>query len=163
MLWMPPATLLLVLLLTFSLFFPPTYPLRQLDGLVVTWKRNGRQLSSGHRLIIPAAASSDTGLYVCEASLGNSTAKPVEARAQLTVIGKKKTKTKTNTQCIMRFSVIIMGSQGLSVLIPQLKPLILALTSLFCPRQCCILFIPPFIPTFALKAWPGTPQADSFN
>lgn len=161
MLWMPPVTLLLVLLLSFSLFFPPASPLRQLDSLVVTWKRNGRQLSSGHRLVIPGAASSDTGLYVCEASLGNSTAKPVEARAQLTVIGKKKIK--TNTQCIMRFSVINMDSQGLSVLILQLKPLISALTSLFCPRQCCILFIPPFIPTFALKAWPGTPQADSFN
>lgn len=133
-----------------SLFFPSAYPLRQLDGLVVTWKRNGRHLSSGHRLIIPTAASSDTGLYVCEAWLGNSTTKPVEARAQLTVIGKNETK--TNTQCIMRFSVIIMGSQGLSVLIPQLKPLILALTSLFCPWQCCILFIPPFIPALALKA-----------
>lgn len=74
-----------------SLFFPAS-PLRQLDGLVVTWKRNGRQLSSGHRLIIPAATSSDTGLYVCEASLGNSTAKPVETRAQLTVIGKENKK-----------------------------------------------------------------------
>ncbi|XP_075890891.1 protein sidekick-1-like isoform X2 [Nelusetta ayraudi] len=59
---------------------------RQLDGLVVTWKRDGRQLSTGHRFVVPAASSSDSGLYVCEASHGSrSAAQPVEARAQLTV------------------------------------------------------------------------------
>ncbi|XP_047434773.1 protein sidekick-1-like isoform X2 [Mugil cephalus] len=59
---------------------------RPLDGLVVSWKRDGRQLASGRRLSFHAPTSSDTGLYVCEASLSNSTAKPVEARAHLTVM-----------------------------------------------------------------------------
>uniref|UniRef100_A0A8D3CLS2 Protein sidekick-1-like n=1 Tax=Scophthalmus maximus TaxID=52904 RepID=A0A8D3CLS2_SCOMX len=59
---------------------------RPVDSLVVSWKRDGRRLASGRRLNIPAPTSSDTGLYVCEASLSNSTAKPVEARAQLTVM-----------------------------------------------------------------------------
>lgn len=68
---------------------------------MVSWKRDGRRLASGRRLIIPAPSSSDTGLYVCEASLSNSTAKPVEARAHLTVMGKNKravshTNTRTN-------------------------------------------------------------------
>ncbi|KAI3352480.1 hypothetical protein L3Q82_005434 [Scortum barcoo] len=62
---------------------------RPLDVLVVSWKRDGRRLASGRHLIIPAPASSDTGSYVCEASLSNSTAKPVEARAHLTVIGRQ--------------------------------------------------------------------------
>ncbi|KAF0037115.1 hypothetical protein F2P81_009989, partial [Scophthalmus maximus] len=60
--------------------------LEPVDSLVVSWKRDGRRLASGRRLNIPAPTSSDTGLYVCEASLSNSTAKPVEARAQLTVM-----------------------------------------------------------------------------
>ncbi|XP_061575564.1 protein sidekick-1-like isoform X2 [Cololabis saira] len=59
---------------------------RPVDGLMVSWKRDGRQLAGGHRLIIPHPSSSDTGLYVCEASLSNSTVKPVEARAHLTVL-----------------------------------------------------------------------------
>ncbi|XP_034045142.1 protein sidekick-1-like isoform X2 [Thalassophryne amazonica] len=59
---------------------------RPVDNLVVSWKRNGRHLSNGRRLIIPSPATSDTGLYVCEASLSNSTAKPVEARVHLTVM-----------------------------------------------------------------------------
>ncbi|XP_044047489.1 protein sidekick-1-like isoform X3 [Siniperca chuatsi] len=59
---------------------------RPVDILVVSWKRDGRRLASGRRLIIPAPTSSDTGLYVCEALLSNSTAKPVEARAHLTVM-----------------------------------------------------------------------------
>ncbi|XP_028450243.1 protein sidekick-1 isoform X1 [Perca flavescens] len=58
---------------------------RPIDSLVVSWKRDGRHLASGRRLTLPAPTSSDTGLYVCEALLSNSTAKPVEARAQLTV------------------------------------------------------------------------------
>uniref|UniRef100_A0A3Q3LHE5 Sidekick cell adhesion molecule 1 n=1 Tax=Mastacembelus armatus TaxID=205130 RepID=A0A3Q3LHE5_9TELE len=61
-------------------------PLRPVESLVVSWKRDGRQLASGRRLIIPAPTSSDTGLYVCEAFLSNSTVKPVEARAHLTVM-----------------------------------------------------------------------------
>uniref|UniRef100_A0A4W6FX34 Sidekick cell adhesion molecule 1 n=1 Tax=Lates calcarifer TaxID=8187 RepID=A0A4W6FX34_LATCA len=56
------------------------------DSLTVSWKRDGRRLASGRRLIIPAPTSSDTGFYVCEASLSNSTAKPVEARAHLSVM-----------------------------------------------------------------------------
>uniref|UniRef100_A0A3Q1GEZ4 Sidekick cell adhesion molecule 1b n=1 Tax=Acanthochromis polyacanthus TaxID=80966 RepID=A0A3Q1GEZ4_9TELE len=59
---------------------------RPVDGLVLSWRREGRRLSGGRRLVIPAATSSDTGLYVCEASRGNSTVKPVEARAHLTVM-----------------------------------------------------------------------------
>ncbi|XP_060911472.1 protein sidekick-1-like isoform X1 [Labrus mixtus] len=59
---------------------------RPADSLVVSWKRDGRRLAGGRRLIFPAPTSFDTGLYVCEAMLSNSTAKPVEARAQLTVM-----------------------------------------------------------------------------
>ncbi|XP_017262335.1 protein sidekick-1 isoform X1 [Kryptolebias marmoratus] len=59
---------------------------RPVDDLVVSWKREGRRLASGRRLTLPASASSDAGLYVCEASLGNTTAKPVEARAHLSVM-----------------------------------------------------------------------------
>lgn len=78
---------LLASVLLFSLF--PS-PLRQLDGLVVTWKRDGRQLSTGHRFVVPAASSSDSGLYVCEASRSSSsTVLPVEAKAQLTVMGEE--------------------------------------------------------------------------
>ncbi|XP_035993338.1 protein sidekick-1 isoform X2 [Fundulus heteroclitus] len=59
---------------------------RPVDGLALSWKRDGRRLAGGRRLIVPAATSSDAGLYVCEALVSNSTAKPVEARAYLTVM-----------------------------------------------------------------------------
>ncbi|XP_078800475.1 protein sidekick-1 isoform X2 [Oryzias latipes] len=59
---------------------------RPVDGLMVSWKRDGRWLATGHQLIIPSPVFSDTGLYVCEALLSNSTAKPVEAKAHLTVM-----------------------------------------------------------------------------
>ncbi|MEQ2257926.1 Protein sidekick-1 [Xenotaenia resolanae] len=59
---------------------------RPVNGLAVSWKRDGRRLASGRRLIVPAAAASDAGLYVCEALVSNSTAKPVEAKAYLTVM-----------------------------------------------------------------------------
>uniref|UniRef100_A0A3Q3VZI8 Uncharacterized protein n=1 Tax=Mola mola TaxID=94237 RepID=A0A3Q3VZI8_MOLML len=59
---------------------------RSFDRLVVSWKHNGRELTCGRRLIIPAPTSSDTGFYVCEAWFSNSTAQPVEARAHLTVM-----------------------------------------------------------------------------
>ncbi|KAF3852403.1 hypothetical protein F7725_005758 [Dissostichus mawsoni] len=55
--------------------------LEPIDSLVVSWKRDGRRLASGRRLVILTPASADTGIYVCEA-----TGKPVEARAQLYVI-----------------------------------------------------------------------------
>ena len=63
----------------------------------MSWKRDGRHLHSGRRLNIPTPSSSDTGLYVCEASLSNSTGRPAEAMAQLTVIGKGETHTHTHT------------------------------------------------------------------
>lgn len=63
----------------------------------MSWKRDGRHLNSGRRLIIPTPSSSDTGLYVCEASLSNSTLRPAEAKAYLTVIGKGKTHTHTHS------------------------------------------------------------------
>ncbi|XP_028300243.1 protein sidekick-1 isoform X3 [Gouania willdenowi] len=59
---------------------------RPIDGLLVSWKRDGRRLAGGRRLIISAPTTADTGVYVCEALLSNSTAKPVEARAHLTVM-----------------------------------------------------------------------------
>ncbi|XP_038141195.1 protein sidekick-1-like isoform X2 [Cyprinodon tularosa] len=59
---------------------------RPVDGLAVSWKRDGRLLASGHRLIVPVATTADAGLYVCEALFNNSTAKPMEARAYLTVM-----------------------------------------------------------------------------
>ncbi|TNM85271.1 hypothetical protein fugu_007542, partial [Takifugu bimaculatus] len=59
---------------------------RLVESLVVSWKRDGRHLNSGRRLIIPTPSASDTGLYVCEASLSNSTVRPAEAKAYLTVI-----------------------------------------------------------------------------
>lgn len=65
---------------------------------MVSWKRDGRHLHSGRRLVIPTPSSSDTGSYVCEASLSNSTGRPAEAAAHLTVIGKgEKTHTPTHT------------------------------------------------------------------
>uniref|UniRef100_A0A3B3VF56 Protein sidekick-1-like n=1 Tax=Poecilia latipinna TaxID=48699 RepID=A0A3B3VF56_9TELE len=59
---------------------------RPVDGLAVLWKRGGHWLASGRRLIVPAATSSDAGLYVCEVLVSNSTIKPVEARGYLTVV-----------------------------------------------------------------------------
>uniref|UniRef100_A0A665U8J9 Sidekick cell adhesion molecule 1a n=1 Tax=Echeneis naucrates TaxID=173247 RepID=A0A665U8J9_ECHNA len=48
---------------------------RPVESLTVSWKRDGRRLATGRRFTISAPTSSDTGLYVCEALLGNSTAK----------------------------------------------------------------------------------------
>ncbi|XP_027874470.1 protein sidekick-1-like isoform X1 [Xiphophorus couchianus] len=59
---------------------------RPVDGLAVLWKRDGHRLASGRRLIVPTATSSDAGLYVCEVLVSNSTIKPMEARAYLTVM-----------------------------------------------------------------------------
>ncbi|XP_077460380.1 sidekick cell adhesion molecule 1b [Stigmatopora argus] len=57
---------------------------RDVDSLLLVWKRDGHPLASGHRLVIPTTASLNSGLYVCEAQLGNNTA--AEARAYLAVI-----------------------------------------------------------------------------
>ncbi|KAM3864644.1 LOW QUALITY PROTEIN: protein sidekick-1-like [Diretmus argenteus] len=59
---------------------------RPVERLVLSWKRDGRRLANGRRLVIPTPTSVDAGSYVCEASLSNSTAKPVEARAHLSVM-----------------------------------------------------------------------------
>uniref|UniRef100_A0A3Q2YF35 Sidekick cell adhesion molecule 1 n=1 Tax=Hippocampus comes TaxID=109280 RepID=A0A3Q2YF35_HIPCM len=59
---------------------------RDVDSLLIVWKRDGHHLATGRRLLIPAPASSDGGEYVCEALLGNNTSKAAEARARLTVI-----------------------------------------------------------------------------
>ncbi|XP_061768377.1 protein sidekick-1-like [Nerophis ophidion] len=59
---------------------------RSVDRLTVVWKRNGRPLANGRRLIVPASASSDGGLYVCEAFLSNSTTQSAAGMANLIVI-----------------------------------------------------------------------------
>ncbi|XP_049577112.1 protein sidekick-1 isoform X1 [Syngnathus scovelli] len=59
---------------------------RDVDSLLVVWKRDGRHLASGRQLVIPVPTSSDSGEYVCEALLDNSTAKVAQAKAHLTVI-----------------------------------------------------------------------------
>uniref|UniRef100_A0A8C6TGS4 Sidekick cell adhesion molecule 1a n=1 Tax=Neogobius melanostomus TaxID=47308 RepID=A0A8C6TGS4_9GOBI len=59
---------------------------RPVENLLLSWKRDGRRIGSGPRLLLPAPDSSDSGMYICEAALSNSTTRPVEARAHLTVI-----------------------------------------------------------------------------
>ena len=126
----------------FDFFFTPTRSLlvcplllfshlRPVDSLVVSWKRDGRRVAGGRRLVVPAPTSSDTGLYVCEASQSNSTAKPAEAKAHLTVMGEKKgnhththththtnTHTHTHTHCLTSLSMIIPGRPDPSKLMP---------------------------------------------
>ncbi|KAA0722521.1 Protein sidekick-1 [Triplophysa tibetana] len=64
---------------------------RSLDRLQVFWKRNGVRLTTGvdsfgRRLVISNPTSADTGLYVCEAALRNSSQKSTEAKAYLSVL-----------------------------------------------------------------------------
>lgn len=59
---------------------------RPVENLLLTWKRDGRRIGAGSRLQLTAPDSSDSGTYICEAALSNSTTRPVEARAHLTVI-----------------------------------------------------------------------------
>ncbi|XP_020795716.2 LOW QUALITY PROTEIN: protein sidekick-1-like [Boleophthalmus pectinirostris] len=59
---------------------------RPVENLLLSWKRDGRRIGSGSRLLLPAPDSADSGMYICEAALSNSTTRPVEARAHLTVI-----------------------------------------------------------------------------
>ncbi|XP_039630055.1 protein sidekick-1 isoform X2 [Polypterus senegalus] len=64
---------------------------RPIEKLSIYWKRNGVRLTSGvgtfgRRLTISNPTSKDNGLYVCEASLLDSTAKTVEAKAFFSII-----------------------------------------------------------------------------
>ncbi|KAK6301232.1 hypothetical protein J4Q44_G00293300 [Coregonus suidteri] len=64
---------------------------RPVERLVLSWKRNGRRLASGvgvfgRRLTLSSPSLSDGGVYVCEASILNSTTRPTEARAHLSVL-----------------------------------------------------------------------------
>ncbi|KAL4658231.1 protein sidekick-1-like [Arapaima gigas] len=64
---------------------------RPVEKLSITWKRNGMDLPSavgtfGRRLTIVNPTSADVGLYVCEATLLDSSVKSAEARAFLSLI-----------------------------------------------------------------------------
>ncbi|KAJ8389678.1 hypothetical protein AAFF_G00115540 [Aldrovandia affinis] len=63
---------------------------RPVEKLNISWKRNGMELPSGvgmfgRRLTIVNPTSADVGLYVCEASLLDSSLKTVEAKAFLSI------------------------------------------------------------------------------
>lgn len=63
------------------------------DKLSITWRRNGVELASGvgsfgRRLTVVNPTSADVGLYVCEASLLDSSVRSAEAQAYLSIIGK---------------------------------------------------------------------------
>lgn len=67
---------------------------RPVDKLSLVWRRNGVEVASGvgsfgRRLTIVNPTTVDMGLYVCEASLLDSSVKPAEARAFLSIIGIK--------------------------------------------------------------------------
>ncbi|XP_036422629.1 protein sidekick-1 isoform X2 [Colossoma macropomum] len=64
---------------------------RPVEKLNLVWRRNGVEVASGvgsfgRRLTIINPTSADVGLYVCEASLLDSSVKPAEARAFLSII-----------------------------------------------------------------------------
>ncbi|KAI4883982.1 hypothetical protein NFI96_003362 [Prochilodus magdalenae] len=64
---------------------------RPVDKLSLVWRRNGVEVASGvgsfgRRLTIINPTSADVGLYVCEASLQDSSVKPAEAKAFLSII-----------------------------------------------------------------------------
>ncbi|XP_062868629.1 protein sidekick-1 isoform X2 [Trichomycterus rosablanca] len=64
---------------------------RPVEKLNLVWRRNGVELASGvgsfgRRLTIFNPTSADVGLYVCEASLLDSSVNPAEARAFLSII-----------------------------------------------------------------------------
>lgn len=65
---------------------------RPVDKLSLVWRRNGVEVASGvgsfgRRLTIVNPTTADMGLYVCEASLLDSSVKSAEARAFLFIIG----------------------------------------------------------------------------
>uniref|UniRef100_A0A672KD05 Sidekick cell adhesion molecule 1 n=1 Tax=Sinocyclocheilus grahami TaxID=75366 RepID=A0A672KD05_SINGR len=64
---------------------------RPVEKLSLMWRRNGVEVASGvgsfgRRLTIINPTSADVGMYVCEASLLDSSVKPAEARAFLFII-----------------------------------------------------------------------------
>ncbi|TSK31292.1 Protein sidekick-1 [Bagarius yarrelli] len=64
---------------------------RPVDKLNLVWRRNGVEVASGvgsfgRRLIIVNPTTADMGLYVCEASLQDSSVKPAEAKAFISII-----------------------------------------------------------------------------
>ncbi|XP_066545960.1 protein sidekick-1 [Amia ocellicauda] len=63
---------------------------RPLEKLSISWRRNGLLLASGvgsfgRRLTMVNPTSADVGLYMCEAALLDSSVKPVESRAFLSI------------------------------------------------------------------------------
>ncbi|XP_031422173.1 protein sidekick-1 isoform X2 [Clupea harengus] len=63
---------------------------RPVDKLSITWRRNGVEVASGlgsfgRRLTIVNPTSTDVGLYVCEASLLDSSVRSAESRAYLSI------------------------------------------------------------------------------
>lgn len=79
----------LCFLVSFALCFSSSRPV---DKLSLVWRRNGVEVASGvgsfgRRLTIVNPTTADMGLYVCEASLLDSSVKPAEARAFLSIIG----------------------------------------------------------------------------
>ncbi|KAK2492530.1 hypothetical protein MC885_003332 [Smutsia gigantea] len=64
---------------------------RPVEQLSVSWKRNGVRITSGlhsfgRHLTISSPTSADTGVYVCEATLGGSPLEPARANAFLSII-----------------------------------------------------------------------------
>uniref|UniRef100_F6PJU3 Sidekick cell adhesion molecule 1 n=1 Tax=Equus caballus TaxID=9796 RepID=F6PJU3_HORSE len=64
---------------------------RPVEDLSVSWKRNGVRITSGlhsfgRHLTISNPTSSDTGVYVCEATLRGSAFEPARAKAFLSII-----------------------------------------------------------------------------
>lgn len=65
---------------------------RPVEELSVNWKRNGVRITSGlhsfgRHLTISNPTSADTGVYVCEATLGGSPLELARANAFLSIIG----------------------------------------------------------------------------
>lgn len=63
------------------------------EKLSLVWRRNGVEVASGvgsfgRRLTVVNPTSVDVGMYVCEASLLDSSVKPAEAKAFLSITGK---------------------------------------------------------------------------
>ncbi|RXN03323.1 sidekick-1 isoform X2 [Labeo rohita] len=63
---------------------------RPVEKLSLVWRRNGVEVASGvgsfsRRLTVINPTSADVGMYVCEASLLDSSVKPAEARAFLSI------------------------------------------------------------------------------